>query len=68
MAEQSHDTGRNSPAQRADAKDKTKAGAASAATGAGCLFTALMPWSLLILVFLIIAVVWIVWKFMNAPA
>jgi len=26
------------------------------------------PWSLLILVFLIIAVVWIVWKFMNAPA
>jgi hypothetical protein len=68
MSEEPRDDGRNAPAQRADGDETAKASAASAATGAGCLFTALMPWSLLILVFLIIAVVWVAWKFMSAPS
>ncbi len=62
MSEQPHDDGRNSPGQRAGEEDQAKAAAATGATGAGCLFTALMPWSLILLVFAIIAVAWFVWQ------
>ena len=62
MSEEPRDDGRNIPAQRANEEDRAKAGAATAATGAGCLFTALMPWSLLIVVFGIIAIAWFVWQ------
>ena len=62
MAEQPRDDGRNSPTQRATDDDLAKAAAATGATGAGCLFTALMPWSLIIVVLAIIAIVWFVWQ------
>ena len=67
MAEQPHDDGRNAPAQAANEEEKAKAAGATAATGAGCLFTALMPWSLIIVVLVIIAVAYVIWGFLNGP-
>ena len=65
MAEEPRDDGRDSPAQRAGENDTAKAAATSAATGAGCLATALMPWTLIAVVFAIILIVWVAWKFMT---
>jgi flagellar biogenesis protein FliO len=68
MAEQPRDDGRNSPAQTASDADKVKAAATTAATGAGCLATALMPGTLIVVVLVIVFVVWVAWKFISAPS
>ena len=67
MSQEPHDDGRDLPEQRATEEETLKAAGATAATGAGCLFTALMPWSFIALVFLVILVVWVAWKFISAP-
>lgn len=66
MAEEPRDDGRNSPAQKATDEQTAKAAAATAATGAGCLATALMPWTLLVVVFAILVIAWVAWKFIAA--
>jgi len=59
------DDGRDSPAQDAKPEDKVEAAAGTAAAGLGCLSMVLMPWTLLIVVAIIIAVAWILHKFLT---
>ena len=64
-AAQDPDDGRSSPAQDAKPEDKSEAAAGTAAAGLGCLGVALMPWTLLIIVAIIIAVAWVVHRMMT---
>jgi hypothetical protein len=62
------DDGRNSPAQRAKEEEKLEAAGATAATGLGCLTFGLLPFSIVIIVGIIIAIAWVIHKMMTTAS
>jgi hypothetical protein len=60
------DDSRNSPDQDASREDKAKAAASTAATGLGILAFVTLPFSILIIVGIFIAIAWVIYRMVTS--